>query len=438
MSDIWPPGSLNNSADVLPPPVDATGGGVVTSVTNVDGTLTISPTTGAVIASLNLAHANTWTATQTNLQASSSWVATTSSTSSATTLGLGAYFVSNNTSGLIGAIGAHTTAYSNPGTIFLADQYTMESYGTGGTAIAAWGTGADIIAATANGGATANECWRTLSTGTTVYKAGSTAAGTAPIKFTSGALQTSPAVGAVEFLTDKYYATITTGAARKELALWDSAGTSGRVPFATTNGRLLDSANFLWDNANVRLNLFGAATTAGNDIFASKSTNGQMACVFQNTSNGTGAYSGFLALNDGGANMALLKTSSGYTTAGLVVASQNYLVGSAGSVLFGTSGAADIIFVTGGTATTNERLRIKSASGTVIAGATATPAGGTAGLGLSFGSTSNFGVFFGSGAPSLAAAKGSLYLRSDGTTTNDRMYVNTNGSTTWTAVTTAA
>lgn len=36
----------------------------VSSVSNSDGTLTISPTTGAVVASLNLAHANTWTAEQ--------------------------------------------------------------------------------------------------------------------------------------------------------------------------------------------------------------------------------------------------------------------------------------------------------------------------------------------------------------------------------------
>jgi hypothetical protein len=41
------------------------GGGGVSSVTNSDGSLSISPTTGAVIASLNLAHANTWTGTQT-------------------------------------------------------------------------------------------------------------------------------------------------------------------------------------------------------------------------------------------------------------------------------------------------------------------------------------------------------------------------------------
>jgi hypothetical protein len=37
----------------------------VSSVTNADGTITISPTTGAVVASLALGHANTWTAAQT-------------------------------------------------------------------------------------------------------------------------------------------------------------------------------------------------------------------------------------------------------------------------------------------------------------------------------------------------------------------------------------
>lgn len=45
--------------------VSCTGGGAVSSVSNSDGTLTISPTTGSVVASLNLAHANTWTAAQT-------------------------------------------------------------------------------------------------------------------------------------------------------------------------------------------------------------------------------------------------------------------------------------------------------------------------------------------------------------------------------------
>lgn len=41
------------------------GGGAVSSVANSDGTLTISPTTGSVIASLALGHNNTWSGTQT-------------------------------------------------------------------------------------------------------------------------------------------------------------------------------------------------------------------------------------------------------------------------------------------------------------------------------------------------------------------------------------
>lgn len=73
----------------------------------------------------------------------------------------------------------------------------------------------------------------------------------------------------------------------------------------------------------------------------------------------------------------------------------------------------------------------------LIADATAIPAGGTAGVGYMFSSTANFGVFFGSGVPSLSAAKGSLYLRSDGSGIADRAYINTNGSTTWTAIATA-
>lgn len=69
--------------------------------------------------------------------------------------------------------------------------------------------------------------------------------------------------------------------------------------------------------------------------------------------------------------------------------------------------------------------------------ATAVPAGGTAGAGVLMSSTANLGIFFGSGAPTLSAAQGSLYIRTDGSSTSTRLYVNTNGSTGWTNVTTA-
>ena len=53
-------------------------------------------------------------------------------------------------------------------------------------------------------------------------------------------------------------------------------------------------------------------------------------------------------------------------------------------------------------------------------------------------STAGFGIYLGSGAPTVSAAKGSLYLRSDGSSTSTRMYVNSDGATTWVAVTTAS
>jgi hypothetical protein len=78
-----------------------------------------------------------------------------------------------------------------------------------------------------------------------------------------------------------------------------------------------------------------------------------------------------------------------------------------------------------------------AAAGVVTAkSATATTAGGAQAIGL--GTTAALGIYYGSGAPTISAGKGSLYLRSDGSGVSDRMYVNTDAGTTWTAVTTAA
>ena len=47
-------------------------------------------------------------------------------------------------------------------------------------------------------------------------------------------------------------------------------------------------------------------------------------------------------------------------------------------------------------------------------------------------------IFAGSGAPSFSAPIGSLYSRTDGSSTSTRLYVNTDGGATWTNVVTAA
>lgn len=46
-------------------------------------------------------------------------------------------------------------------------------------------------------------------------------------------------------------------------------------------------------------------------------------------------------------------------------------------------------------------------------------------------------VCTGTGAPTFTAPQGTLYLRLDGSSVSTRAYINTTGSTTWTAVTTA-
>jgi hypothetical protein len=84
------------------------------------------------------------------------------------------------------------------------------------------------------------------------------------------------------------------------------------------------------------------------------------------------------------------------------------------------------------------RFTINTAGVCNVASPTATPAGGSTTASLLFGTTAAFGIYYGSGAPTVAAAKGSLYLRSDGSGVNDRMYVATDGAGTWTAVVTVA
>lgn len=47
-------------------------------------------------------------------------------------------------------------------------------------------------------------------------------------------------------------------------------------------------------------------------------------------------------------------------------------------------------------------------------------------------------IYVTSDAPTFTAVKGSLCINTEGSSTSTRLYVNTNGSTTWTNVTTAA
>lgn len=122
------------------------------------------------------------------------------------------------------------------------------------------------------------------------------------------------------------------------------------------------------------------------------------------------------------------------------VANDGYVYVSGGNLTLATDDSVankNIKFFTNGQATANERARIDD-TGLHVMPVTAVPAGGAAATGLRFSSVANLGVFFGSGVPTLSAAQGSLYIRTDGSSTTTRMYVNTNGTTGWTHVVTGA
>jgi hypothetical protein len=78
-----------------------------------------------------------------------------------------------------------------------------------------------------------------------------------------------------------------------------------------------------------------------------------------------------------------------------------------------------------------------AATGNVTADSNVALVAGGASAFIATNTAAGMGMYVGSGAPTVAAAKGSIYLRSDGSSTSTRLYVS-DGSTTWIAVTTAS
>lgn len=172
-----------------------------------------------------------------------------------------------------------------------------------------------------------------------------------------------------------------------------------------------------------------------------------------------GGVVGTVSIVDNGTNYTTgTKSTTGGTGTGCTInvltlldltaqsANGTYLLAVGGNLLMGTDDTVAnkvIQFCVGGTATASIRSTMSSTAFTTTLpftalSGTAVPAGGTTGSGIKLSSTANLGIFFGSGVPTLSAAQGSLYIRTDGSTTTTRMYINTNGTTGWTNVVTSA
>lgn len=246
--------------------------------------------------------------------------------------------------------------------------------------------------------------------------------------------------------------------------------TTPTVAAATSAGLVLEAANgtdaiLVGPGNTANVTFLGNATvpagytmtSAGSISFTAGGTNQNITL----TPSGTGAVT---AVNSGG--VALVAQRNNSTVAGIqsVVLIRNDDTTAGNTVVLGfatlnaslaTTGSASIVAVNVGRGATTvtadlafrvnnndtspaERFRLFANGSANVAVGVATPAGGSTAARLLFGSTAGFGIYIGSGAPTVSAAQGSLYLRSDGSSTSSRAYINTNGSTGWTAITTAA
>lgn len=268
----------------------------------------------------------------------------------------------------LGAVHATMSTYNQGAIIFTASAFYIYATTNATAGLYLGAAAAAPIVFFTGGTATTNERGRITSAGRhaisgtatpitapTAYlhiAAGTTTANTAPLKFNSGSLMSSAEAGAVEFLTDKIYFTITTGAARKEFTLNDAALSSGRVPFVTTNGRLTDNTNF---------------TYAVGTLVHSQTTN--TPCIMQviaanNTASYTQYYMGHAAVETG----FFSGTGSSWSASGAFLASQANICGSAANGLnvMAIHASGVIRFITAGSATTDEKARIDAAGNVVL------------------------------------------------------------------------
>jgi hypothetical protein len=102
---------------------------------------------------------------------------------------------------------------------------------------------------------------------TVTLQAGTSTAGTAPLKLTSGTLLGTSEAGAVEFLTDRLYYTQTTSTTRKVIAAFDdTSGATGDMYYRDSNGnfvRLGVGSNTYVLTSNGTIPQWAASTSSG-------------------------------------------------------------------------------------------------------------------------------------------------------------------------------
>lgn len=200
---------------------------------------------------------------------------------------------------------------------------------------------------------------------TVTIRPGTTAAGTAPLKFTSGSLMTTPEAGAVEFETDSLYFTTTTGTVRKKVATYDdSSGATGDLYYRNSGGDF------------VRL-------PAGSDGDSLSISSGLPAWsnlgVSDKVSKSGDTMTGSLTISNAGGKTTLQLTSTGSNT-GLTIGNDIELYRSSAGILNLTGAYAASSYITAYNATSSQVAMGRTASG-------------VPGAGITFGSTQDTNIY---------------------------------------------
>ena len=142
-------------------------------------------------------------------------------------------------------------------------------------------------------------------------RAGTATAGTAPLKFTSGTLLTTPEAGAIEFNADKLYFTKTTGPTRQTVATYDVTGATGDIYYRDS------SSNFTRlpiGGSNNVLTVASGIPAWSSTLTSTTLTSPVINGTVSGTAVATAPTASTLALRDANSNLSASLLLLGFTT----------------------------------------------------------------------------------------------------------------------------
>ncbi len=145
-----------------------------------------------------------------------------------------------------------------------------------------------------------------------------------------------------------------------------TAGTAGRIPYATTAGQLTDSASLQFDATNVQVGIGG---TPSYHVHAQGSSNAGHEICAHASGSGSGTYAGFRLRTSTQTENFISVAGTGFTTAGFIAAQDMQVAAASGRLNILTIGNQPIRFFTNSTSsytTTTERMSIDGAGNVVV------------------------------------------------------------------------